>query len=61
MEGRTRESVLDEARAAARTRAIEAGAHPATVEVVDIDEIPLTYLPSNALRVRVKCVGDLKL
>jgi N-methylhydantoinase A/oxoprolinase/acetone carboxylase beta subunit len=61
MEGRTRESVLDEARAAARTRAIEAGADPATVEVVDIDEIPLTYLPSNALRVRVKVVGDLKL
>jgi N-methylhydantoinase A/oxoprolinase/acetone carboxylase beta subunit len=59
MEGRTRESILDEARAAARTRAIEAGADPATVEVVDIDEIPLTYLPSNALRVRVKVVGDL--
>ena len=61
MEGRTRESVLGEAQAAARARAIEAGADLASVEVVDIDEIPLTYLPSNALRVRIKTVGELKL
>jgi hypothetical protein len=29
--------------------------------VVDMEEIPLTYLPSNALRIRVKAVGDLYL
>jgi N-methylhydantoinase A/oxoprolinase/acetone carboxylase beta subunit len=60
MEGRSRESVLAEAQAAARARAIDAGADPATVELVDLDEIPLAYLPSNALRVRVKVVGDLE-
>jgi hypothetical protein len=29
--------------------------------VVEVDEIPLTYLPGNAMRVRVKAVGDLEL
>ena len=48
------------ARAEAAGRATDAGADPATVEIVEIDEIPLTYLPSNALRVRVKAVGDLR-
>ena len=40
---------------------ITAGAHPDTVQVIDVEEIPLTYLPSNALRIRVKAVGDLHL
>jgi len=30
-----------------------------SIEIVDIEEIPLTYLPSNALRVKVKAVGNL--
>ena len=38
---------------------MSAGADPATIEVVEIDEVPLTYVPSNATRVRVKAVGDL--
>jgi hypothetical protein len=29
------------------------------VHVVDVEEVPLTYLPSNAVRIRVKAVGDL--
>jgi hypothetical protein len=31
------------------------------VHVVDVDEVPLTYLPSNAMRIRIKAVGDLVL
>ena len=57
--GQTRESTLATARDEAIARAIHAGADPATIAIVDVDEIPLTYLPSNALRVRVKAVGDL--
>jgi N-methylhydantoinase A/oxoprolinase/acetone carboxylase beta subunit len=57
--GQTRETALAAARTEATGRATDAGADPATVEIVEIDEIPLTYLPSNALRVRVKAVGDL--
>jgi len=60
LEGRSRESVLAEAKGAASEMAVAAGADPATVNIVEIDEIPLAYLPSNAVRVRVKAVGDLR-
>ena len=53
-----------EALAAARTEAIDrciaSGAAPDTVELVDIDEIPLAYLPSNAVLIRLRAVGDLE-
>lgn len=56
-----REEALDSARSEAVDRAIVAGADPATVEVMDIEEVPLAYLPSNAVRIRMKAVGDLEL
>jgi hypothetical protein len=31
------------------------------VRIVDVDEVPLAYLPGNATRIRVKAVGDLEL
>ena len=30
-------------------------------EIVDVDEVPLAYLPGNATRIRVKAVGELQL
>jgi hypothetical protein len=30
-----------------------------TVEIVDVEDVPLAYLPGNATRVRVKAVGEL--
>jgi hypothetical protein len=48
------------ARERATAKAVEAGAQPESVEIVEVDEIPLTYMPGNAIRVRVKAVGDLK-
>lgn len=59
-EGR-RDFVLAEARDEAVGRAQDAGARPGTVRVVDIEEVPLAYLPGGATRVRVKVVGDLDL
>ena len=59
LEGMGREQAIADCSAAAVARAVSAGADPATVEVVEIDEVPLTYVPSNATRVRVKAVGDL--
>jgi N-methylhydantoinase A/oxoprolinase/acetone carboxylase beta subunit len=56
---RTRERALASAREEATVRAIAAGARPETIQTVEVDEIPLAYLPSNALHVRVKVVGDL--
>ena len=54
-----REEAIADCSAAAVSRAVVAGADPATVEVVEIDEVPLAYVPSNATLVRVKAVGDL--
>ena len=54
-----RDEAIADACADAVNRAVAAGADVSTVEVVDIEEVPLTYVPSNATRVRVKAVGDL--
>lgn len=54
-----REAVLDAAKQEAVDRAVGAGADPTTVRVVEVDEIPIAYLPGNATRIRVKAVGDL--
>ncbi len=54
-----RDEAVADACAEAVNRAVAAGADASTVEVVDIEEVPLTYVPSNATRVRVKAVGDL--
>ena len=59
MASMTRDEAMAEARSVTSQRAVDAGADVATVEITDIDEIPLTYLPSNAIRIRVKAVGDL--
>jgi N-methylhydantoinase A/oxoprolinase/acetone carboxylase beta subunit len=55
-----RDAVIEEVKEAARLEAIRAGADRGTVEIVEVDEIPLAYLPSNAVRFRVKAVGTLK-
>jgi hypothetical protein len=39
--------------------AIKAGANPETIEIVDMEDVPLAYLPGNASRVRVKAAGVL--
>jgi N-methylhydantoinase A/oxoprolinase/acetone carboxylase beta subunit len=56
-----RERALDSARQEATEKATAAGADASTVEIVDVEEVPLAYLPSNAVRIRVKAVGDLRL
>ncbi|GAA3034333.1 hydantoinase/oxoprolinase family protein [Actinokineospora globicatena] len=55
----TRESVLDAAKQEAVDRAVAAGARPQTVQIVEVEEVPLAYLPGNVTRIRVKAVGDL--
>jgi N-methylhydantoinase A/oxoprolinase/acetone carboxylase beta subunit len=57
----TREQVLEQAKAEAVDRAVAAGAKPQDVRIVEVDEVPISYLPGNAVRVRVKAVGELQL
>jgi N-methylhydantoinase A/oxoprolinase/acetone carboxylase beta subunit len=54
-----RENVLGDARNEARQNAIDAGAVPESVEIIEIEQIPISYLPGNPTRLRVKAVGDL--
>jgi N-methylhydantoinase A/oxoprolinase/acetone carboxylase beta subunit len=61
LEDRSREEVLKQAKDIAIEEAIKAGADPNTVEIVDIEEIPLAYLPGNAIRIRAKAAGYLKI
>ena len=56
-----RAEAIADCSAGAVQRAAAAGADPATVEVVDVEEVPLTYVPSNATLVRVRAVGNLAL
>lgn len=56
-----RERAVGAVVAEAADRAVEAGAVPGSVAVVEIDELPISYLPGNALRVRAKAVGDLRI
>jgi len=58
--GTNREAVLDSARQEAVKRTVDAGANADRVEIVEVEEVPLAYLPSNAVRVRIKAVGDLE-
>ena len=60
LEGASREEVLEQAKEEARQRAIAAGARRDTLEIVDVEEVPLAYLPGNAIRIAVKAVGDLE-
>ena len=55
-----RDAVLARAKAEAMARAVEAGADERRLEIAEVDEVPLTYLPSNAARVRVKATGPLR-
>ena len=54
-----REKALEDAKTRAIDAAVEAGAARETIEIVDVEDVPLAYLPGNATRVRVKAVGEL--
>lgn len=56
-----RERALEAAHEEANNSAIVCGAVPETLRVVEVEELPLAYLPGGAVRVRVKVVGDLRL
>lgn len=55
----TRDAALAEARRLAEERAVRAGARRDTLKVVEVEDIPLAYLPGNSLRTRVRVVGDI--
>jgi N-methylhydantoinase A/oxoprolinase/acetone carboxylase beta subunit len=55
----SRDEAIARARADAEDKAVEAGAARATLTVVEVEDLPLAYLPGNSLRTRVRVVGDI--
>jgi hypothetical protein len=47
------------AEAQATERAVAAGADRTSLQTIDIEDMPLAYLPGNALRVRVRVAGEM--
>lgn len=58
-QGLTRAEAMGAAERIARDRAVEAGADAATLALVDIEDLPIAYLPGGALRVRARVVGEI--
>jgi N-methylhydantoinase A/oxoprolinase/acetone carboxylase beta subunit len=56
----TREDAIAAAEAQAVERAVMAGADRASLQTVDVEDMPIAYLPGNALRVRVRVAGELR-
>ena len=54
-----RDQALADAKQRATDAAVAAGALRSSIEIVDVEDVPLAYLPGNATRVRVKAVGEL--
>lgn len=60
LEGITREEAMRQAREQAVNKAVEMGADPSATEIVDMELVPLTYLPGNVVRIKVKAAGPLR-
>ena len=55
----SRDEAIARARRAAENKAVAAGADRATINVVEVEDLPLAYLPGNSLRTRVRVVGEI--
>jgi len=55
-----RDEAIARARRLAEEKAVSAGADPATLELVEVEDLPLAYLPGNSLRTRARVVGDIR-
>ena len=55
-----RDQALEKAKASAIEMAVQAGAVRETVEIIEVEDVPLAYYPGNTNRVKIKAAGDLK-
>lgn len=55
----SRDEAIAAARAAAEDNAVAAGADRDSLELVEVEDLPLAYMPGNSLRVRIRVVGDI--
>jgi len=57
--GLTRNQAITAARGEAESRAVAAGATRDSLKMVELEDIPLSYLPRDARRVCVRIAGDI--
>jgi N-methylhydantoinase A/oxoprolinase/acetone carboxylase beta subunit len=55
----TRDEAIAAALEIAERKAINAGADPRSLKTIEIEDMPIAYLPGNSLRVRVRVAGAL--
>jgi len=56
----SRQDAITLAEKEARANAVSAGADNESLIIVELEDLPLAYLPGNALRIRMRLVGDIK-
>jgi len=54
----SREDAIEMARTEAVESAVRSGADPASIRVIEVEDLPLSYLPGIAIRTRVRVVGE---
>ena len=54
-----RDKALEQAKAEAVDLAVAAGAIRETVEIIEVEDVPLAYYAGNTNRVKIKAAGDL--
>lgn len=57
--GLSREEALAKAETEAQNAAIASGAERASLKTLEVEDIPIAYLPGGARRVRVRVIGDI--
>ena len=58
--GSDREKTIEQASNEAKQLAKEAGAKESSIEINEINENPLAYLPGKSVRLQIKAIGDLE-
>ncbi|GLQ05906.1 hydantoinase/oxoprolinase N-terminal domain-containing protein [Sneathiella chinensis] len=58
-QGLSREDALATAHRLAKEKALAAGAIQGSLKVVEMEDIPIAYLPGHAIRARVRVVGEI--
>lgn len=54
-----RDKALDMAKKEAVRMAVSSGAAEDTVEIIDVEDVPLQYYPGNTVRIKIKAAGEL--
>jgi hypothetical protein len=54
-----RDEAIARARRLAEDKAVAAGADRATINVVEVEDLPLAWMSGNSLRTRVRVVGEI--